>query len=43
VNVMVPADLSTEVIDVTAAMFEPTVGHEVLEDVFDEPVRGRTS
>ena len=43
VNVMVPADLPAEVIDVTAAMFEPTMGHEVLEDVFDEPVSRRTT
>jgi Fe-S-cluster-containing dehydrogenase component len=41
VNMMVPADVPAEVIDVTAAMFEPTMGHEVLEDVFDEPVNRR--
>lgn len=35
VNVMVPADAPRELIDVTAAMYEPTIGHDVLEDVFD--------
>jgi Fe-S-cluster-containing dehydrogenase component len=41
VNVMVPADRPADVIDVTAAMFEPTMGHEMLEDVFDEPANRR--
>jgi Fe-S-cluster-containing dehydrogenase component len=41
VNLMVPAELPSQVIDVTAAMFEPTIGHEVLEDVFDEPAQER--
>jgi Fe-S-cluster-containing dehydrogenase component len=41
VNLMVPAELPSQVIDVTAAMFEPTMGHEVLEDVFDEPAQER--
>ena len=35
VTVMVPADAPRELIDVTAAMYEPTIGHDVLEDVFD--------
>jgi Fe-S-cluster-containing dehydrogenase component len=35
VNVMVPADRLNEVVDVTAAMYESTIGHDVLDDVFD--------
>jgi Fe-S-cluster-containing dehydrogenase component len=35
VNVMVPADAARELIDVTAAMYSPTIGHDVLEDVFE--------
>jgi hypothetical protein len=35
VNVMVPVDAPLQNIDVTAAMFEPTIGHDVLDDVFD--------
>jgi Fe-S-cluster-containing dehydrogenase component len=35
VNVMVPADAPRELIDVTAAMYESTIGHDVLEDVFE--------
>jgi Fe-S-cluster-containing dehydrogenase component len=34
VNLMVPLDAPQEVIDVTAAMHEPTTGHDVLDDVF---------
>jgi Fe-S-cluster-containing dehydrogenase component len=34
VNVMVPRDAPTEIVDVTAAMHEPTIGHEILDDVF---------
>src|SRR5687768_16139753 len=34
VNVMVPADATHEVIDVTGAMYEPAMGHDVLDDVF---------
>jgi Fe-S-cluster-containing dehydrogenase component len=34
VNVMVPIDAPREIVDVTAAMYEPTVGHDVLDDVF---------
>jgi Fe-S-cluster-containing dehydrogenase component len=34
VNVMVPADAPSETIDVTAAMYEPSIGHDVLDDVF---------
>jgi Fe-S-cluster-containing dehydrogenase component len=41
VNLMVPADAPSELVDVTAAMFEPTMGHEVLEDVFDQSLDGR--
>jgi Fe-S-cluster-containing dehydrogenase component len=36
VNIMVPDDAGVEMVDVTAAMFEPTIGHNVLEDVFDD-------
>jgi Fe-S-cluster-containing dehydrogenase component len=36
VNVMVPRDAPPEVVDVTAAMYEPPIGHDVLEEVFDE-------
>jgi Fe-S-cluster-containing dehydrogenase component len=41
VNLMVPADTPAELVDITAAMFEPTIGHEVLEDVFDQSLDGR--
>jgi hypothetical protein len=34
VNVMVPRDAPAEIVDVTAAMHEPTIGHEILDDVF---------
>ncbi len=33
VNVMVPLDGARELIDVTAAMHEPTIGHELLDDI----------
>jgi Fe-S-cluster-containing dehydrogenase component len=36
VNVMVPMDAPRDIIDVTGAMYEPTIGHEVLDDVFGE-------
>ena len=39
---LVPADVPAEVVDVTAAIFEPTMGHELLEDVFDETADRRT-
>jgi Fe-S-cluster-containing dehydrogenase component len=35
VNLMVPAEAPEEIVDVTAAMHEPSIGHEMLEDVFD--------
>ncbi len=35
VKVMVPADAPREILDVTAAMHVPTIGREMLEDVFD--------
>ena len=35
VNVMVPIDAAREIIDVTAAIYEPTLGHDVLDDVFE--------
>jgi len=34
VNVLVPANAAPELIDVTAAMYEPTIGHDMLESVF---------
>lgn len=36
VNVMVAAGSSEDYIDVTAAMFDVTTGHDVLDDVFSE-------
>ena len=36
VNTMVPREAPEEVIDVTAAMFEPTIGHDVFADLFTE-------
>ena len=33
---MVPRDSAVEIVDVTAAMHEPTIGHEILDDVFAE-------
>ncbi|MCB9592892.1 MAG: 4Fe-4S ferredoxin [Sandaracinaceae bacterium] len=41
VKVMVPADAPKETVDVTAAMYERTIGHDILDDVFGEgPVFG---
>lgn len=40
VNLMVPVDAPTEIVDVTAAMYEPTVGHDLLDDVFAEEGEG---
>ena len=39
VNVMVPREAREEVVDVTAAMYEPTLGHEMSDGLFlgDEP------
>ena len=34
VNMMVPRDAPVELVDVTAAMYEPTIGHDILDDVF---------
>jgi hypothetical protein len=34
VNVMVPDEAAREIIDVTLAMYEPTIGHDVLDDIF---------
>jgi len=36
VNMMVPREAPTTLVDVTAAMHEPTIGHEMLDDVFTE-------
>ncbi len=35
VNVMMPINAPSEIVDVTAAMYEPTIGHDVLDDVFE--------
>lgn len=35
VNVMIPRESADAIIDVTAAMYESAVGHEMLEDCFD--------
>jgi Fe-S-cluster-containing dehydrogenase component len=40
VNMMVPRDAATEIVDVTAAMHEPTIGHEILDDIFMETADG---
>jgi Fe-S-cluster-containing dehydrogenase component len=34
VNVMVPLELPQEIVDVTSAMYEPSIGHDVLDDMF---------
>lgn len=34
VNIMVPLETATEIVDVTAAMHEPTIGRDILDDVF---------
>jgi hypothetical protein len=31
---MVPRDAPRAPIDVTAAMYEPTIGHDILDDLF---------
>jgi len=31
---MAPRDSAEEVVDVTAAMHEPTIGHDMLDDIF---------
>jgi Fe-S-cluster-containing dehydrogenase component len=36
VNVMVPIEREPELLDVTDAMYAPTIGHDVLDDVFGE-------
>jgi Fe-S-cluster-containing dehydrogenase component len=36
VSVMVPNDGSEEHMDVTAAMYEPAIGHDLLDDLFAE-------
>jgi Fe-S-cluster-containing dehydrogenase component len=41
VNLMVPDDAPADLVDVTAAMFEPTVGQDMIEDVFDAGTDGR--
>jgi Fe-S-cluster-containing dehydrogenase component len=38
VNVMAPRDWADEVVDVTAAMYEPTIGHDMLDDIFTDSV-----
>jgi Fe-S-cluster-containing dehydrogenase component len=34
VNVMVPAERGREIVDVTAAMYQPPIGHDVLDSMF---------
>jgi Fe-S-cluster-containing dehydrogenase component len=34
VNIMIPRRAPAEIVDVTSALHEPTIGHEMLEDVF---------
>jgi Fe-S-cluster-containing dehydrogenase component len=34
VNIMVPASTASEVVDVTSAMHEPSIGHDMIADVF---------
>ena len=34
VHMMVPREAPEEIVDVTAALHEPTIGHEMLDDVF---------
>ena len=36
VNVMVPRHATEAIVDVTAAMYEPAIGHDMLADVFDD-------
>ncbi len=36
VNMLVPIESTVEYVDVTSAMFEPTISHEVTDDVFME-------
>jgi Fe-S-cluster-containing dehydrogenase component len=36
VNVMVPSESPAEIVDVTAAMYEPSIGHELLDELFDQ-------
>lgn len=36
VNMMVPVHARDEIVDVTAAMYEPTISHDVLDDIYDE-------
>lgn len=36
VQLMVPRDNPTEIVDVTAAMYEPGIGQEILDDVFND-------
>jgi Fe-S-cluster-containing dehydrogenase component len=40
VNVMIPRESRTEIVDVTAAIHEPTIGHAILDDVFMEIPEG---
>jgi Fe-S-cluster-containing dehydrogenase component len=34
VNLMVPRDAPSEIVDVTAAMHEPAIGRDILDEVF---------
>ena len=35
VNIMMPRNAAPVILDVTAAMYQPTIGHDVLADVFE--------
>lgn len=43
VNMMVPQHSPAEVVDVTSAMHEPTLGHNILDDIFDLGLGGGAS
>ena len=36
VNMMIPSDVPQEIVDVTAAMYVPTIGQDVFADLFTE-------
>ncbi len=40
VNMMVPDHAPEEIVDVTGAMHEPTIGHDMLDEVFDAGLDG---
>lgn len=40
VNLMVPISVRAEIVDVTAAMYEPPVGHDIFADIFADVPAG---